>query len=340
MKADWRTASWRAAAAACAAFVLAAPAGAASLFDRLLDNPGIVRDATTAVVGINEQEEIAIGRELAGRTLGAARLVNDPELQTYVNRVGRWVAAQSERQNLPWRFGVIDTASVNAFAAPGGFILVTRGLYDMLENESQLAGVLGHEIGHVVRRHHVTVLQKSAAISAGAQVAQRDNRAAFVNQLIGTGAEVFTRALDKDAEYEADALGVVLALRAGYTPQGLTDVLGKLQARGASDDAMKLLFATHPAPGDRLQRLNEAMSPRLGSLPQGAEPNIRTVSAAAGTAPTSTGAMPKGARALASDRAPAPSEPAPAPSAPARGGGSGSGLPVDPGQLLRGIFGR
>ncbi|HEX2830682.1 MAG TPA: M48 family metallopeptidase [Burkholderiales bacterium] len=338
MKADWGTISRHAAAAACLAFGLAAPAGAASLFDRLLDNPGIVRDATTAVVGINEQEEIAIGRELAGRTLGAARLVNDPELQAYVNRVGRWIAAQSERQELPWRFGVIDTASVNAFAAPGGFILVTRGLYDMLENESQLAGVLGHEIGHVVRRHHVTVLQKSAAVSAGSQALQRDNRMAFVNQLIGTGAEVFTRALDKDAEYEADALGVVLALRAGYTPQGLTDVLGKLQARGASDDAMQLLFATHPAPGDRLQRLNDAMSPRLANLPQGVEPNIRTVSASAGTAPASTGAMPRGARALSAESEPAP---APAP-APARSGGSGggSGLPVDPGQLLRGIFGR
>ena len=343
MKAALMTQARRFAAAACATAALAAPAGAASLFDRLLDsrNLDVAKDLTTAAVGIDEQEEIAIGRELAGRTLGAAKLVNDPALQAYVNRVGRWVASQSERQDLPWRFGVIDTASVNAFAAPGGFILVTRGLYDMLENESQLAGVIGHEIGHVVRRHHVTMLQKSSAVSAGAKVLQRDNRGAFVNQLIGNGAEVFTRALDKAAEFEADSLGVVLAIRAGYSPQGLSDVLGKLQARSGSDDAMKLLFATHPAPGERLQRLNDALAPRLANLPAGQEPALRAVSAAAGRPAAATGPLPRGARALTAEpeQAAAPEPAAPA-SAPARsGGGSGSGIP-DPTQLLRGLFGR
>jgi predicted Zn-dependent protease len=297
----------------------------------------VAKDLTTAAIGIDENEEIAIGRELAGRTLGAARLVNDPALQAYVNRVGRWIASQSERAELPWRFGVIDTASVNAFAAPGGFILVTRGLYDLLENESQLAGVLGHEIGHVVRRHHVSVLQKSAAVSAGAKIAQRDNRGAFVNALIGNGAEVFTRALDKDAEFEADALGVVLAVRAGYSAQGLMDVLARLQSRSGSDDTMKLLFATHPAPGERLQRVTDAVAPRAASLPEGKAPALRTVSASAGPASTSAAAAPRGTRAMQEEPA-APREPAPSASAPASKGGSD--LPVDPATLLRGIFGR
>ena len=226
----------------------------------------IGRDAVTAVTGVSEEEELAMGREIAGRMLGAAPLVNDEELQRYVNRVGRWVAMQSERPDLPWRFAVIDTASINAFATPGGYVLVTRGLYDILDNEAQLAGVLAHEIGHIVRRHHVTVLQKSAALSAGAQLAQRDNRSALINNMIGSGAEVFARGLDKSAEYEADAIGLVLAARAGYNPFGLIDVLHKLAARGASDGSLALLFKTHPPPGDRLEHLGEALTPHMARL--------------------------------------------------------------------------
>lgn len=145
--------------------VLAIDASAAS-FDlgRILNiAPDLAQTA-----GISEPDEIAIGREIAGRVLGAAPLVADDALQAYVNRVGRWIAQQSERPNLPWRFGVIESANINAFAAPGGAVLVTRGLFELLQNESQLAGVLAHEISHIVKRHHVQVMQKTAALSAGA----------------------------------------------------------------------------------------------------------------------------------------------------------------------------
>ena len=288
----------------------------------------IGRDAVTAVVGVSEEDELAMGREIAGRMLGAAPLVNDAALQTYVNRVGRWVAAQSERAELPWRFAVIDTPSINAFAAPGGYVLVTRGLYDILDNEAQLAGVLAHEIGHVVRRHHVTVLQKSAALSAGAQLAQRDNRSALINNMIGTGAEVFARGLDKSAEYEADAIGVVLAARAGYNPFGLIDVLHKLAARGAADGSLALLFKTHPPPGERLGQLGEALTPHMARLPAGANPAMRRVAAGAGPMRAAQ-PLPEGARGLTEQKSQEPSQP--------KGGG---GIGIDPGQLLRGIFGR
>ena len=125
---------------------------------------GAGKDLATAASGLDENDEIAVGREVAGRTLGAAPLVADAALQSYVNRVGRWVASQTERPDLPWHFGVIDSPAINAFAAPGGTVLVTRGLYEILDSEAQLAGVLGHEIGHIVRRHHITVMQKSAVI--------------------------------------------------------------------------------------------------------------------------------------------------------------------------------
>jgi len=90
---------------------------------------------------------------------------------------------------------------------------LTRGLYKVLDDEAQLAGVLGHEIGHIVRRHHITVMQQSAAVSAGAKIAQRGDQSYLVNNLIGSGAEVFARSLDKDAEFEADRVGLVLAAR-------------------------------------------------------------------------------------------------------------------------------
>ncbi len=284
----------------------------------------IGRDAITAVAGVSEQEELTMGREIAGRMLGAAPLVNDAVLQAYVNRVGRWVALQSERPDLPWRFAVIDTASINAFAAPGGYVMLTRGLYEIFDNEAQLAGVLAHEIGHVVSRHHVTVLQKSAALSAGTQLAQRDNRSALINNMIGTGAEVFARGLDKSAEYEADALGIVLAARAGYNPFGLVDVLHKMAARGAADGSLALLFKTHPLPGDRLARLGEALTPNLARLPAGREPEIRRVAAGAGSLRPEQPLPAEGTRGLAAQ---------PAPASPATPG-------IDPVQLLRGILGR
>jgi beta-barrel assembly-enhancing protease len=301
-------------------------ANAASIdLGRIFD---IGKDVVTAASGLSEEEEIAVGREVAGRTLGAASLMADPELQTYVNRVGRWVAAQTERPDLPWHFGVIDAPAINAFAAPGGYVLVTRGLYEILDDESQLAGVLAHEIGHIVRRHHITVMQQSAAVSAGAKIAQSGDRSYLVNNLIGTGAEVLARGLDKDAEFEADRIGVVLAARAGYNPYALIEVLHKLAARGAEDQALALLFATHPAPGERLTRLGDALSPRMAQLPAGATPAIRRVSAEAPPA-AATPLPAEGARALQQEE----------PAQPASGGDQG-GSGVDPGSLLRGLFGQ
>jgi len=288
----------------------------------------IGREALTAVAGVSEQDEQAMGREIAGRMLGAAPLVNDAAMQSYVNRVGRWIALQSERPDLPWRFAVIDSASINAFAAPGGYVMLTRGLYDILDSEAQLAGVLAHEIAHIVRRHHVTVMQKSAALSAGSQLAQRDNRAAVINNMIGTGAEVFARGLDKSAEHEADAVGVVLAARAGYNPFGLVDVLHKLAARGSNDSSMALLFKTHPLPGERLAQLADLLTPNVARLPGGREPEIRPVSAGAGPVRAAQPLPAEGARGLAA-------QPASAPAQPARGAPA-----VDPVQLLRGILGR
>src|SRR5690606_41922136 len=148
--------------AALLALVLASPAAA---FGRLGGDASKILDfgkrAAEASEEISEAEEIEHGEGIDAQLLGAAPTVNDPGLQRYVNRVGLWLALQSERPNLPWRFGVMDSDDVNAFALPGGIVLITRGLYERLRDESELAGVLGHEISHVVAKDQVKAIKKA-----------------------------------------------------------------------------------------------------------------------------------------------------------------------------------
>jgi beta-barrel assembly-enhancing protease len=240
-----------------------------------------VKNVGKAVREIDEPEEIAIGRDVASRLLGAAPLVPDPALQRYVNHVGRWLAAQTERPDLPWQFGVLDSPNVNAFAVPGGTIFITRGLLERMRNEAELAGVLGHEIVHVLRKHHLKAIQKGAQSSLAGDamsMALKDRAGPARDKLIAFGTEMYSRGLDKDDELEADRLGIVIAARAGYDAYGLPSVLQTLQAMSAQDSAIALMFKTHPAPGERLDSLGERMQPVLDSYssqPQLAERFLR-----------------------------------------------------------------
>jgi predicted Zn-dependent protease len=226
-------------------------------------NPKLA-EAVKEIKGPGESEEIAIGRQIAGNLLGAAPLVKDDELQKYVNRVGLWVAMQSERPDLPWHFGVIQSEDVNAFAAPGGYIFITQGLYRTFESEADLAGVLGHEVGHVIRQHHLKILQQSKLVDAGSKAISRSvGGNDKIQQMIGNGAEIVARGLDKDAEFEADRIGVVLATRAGYDAYGLPTVLQMIGHASKDDNRVALLFKTHPLPEDRLNKLDGAMGERF-----------------------------------------------------------------------------
>lgn len=219
----------------------------------------------------SREEEITIGREVTGSILGAAPLVKDDALQQYVNKVGRWVASQSERADLPWKFGVIDSADINAFAAPGGYVLITKGLYVNLQNEAQLAGVLGHEIAHVVKKHQLKVMQKQQLLSAGTDWIKEKfgKKNKLAEKAIGTGAEISARGLDKDAEFEADRMGMILAARAGYEVYGLSEVLQTMGQIKPGDDSVALLFKTHPAPDERLAKLGDAAGSQLDNLKPG-----------------------------------------------------------------------
>jgi predicted Zn-dependent protease len=219
----------------------------------------------------SKEEEVALGREITGSLLGAAPLVKDAALQQYVNKVGRWVASQSERSDLPWKFGVVDSADLNAFAAPGGYVLVTKGLYQKLQNEAQLASVLGHEIAHVVKKHQLKVLQKQQVVSAGSDWLKEklSKKNKLADKAIGTGAEISARGLDKEAEFEADRMGMVLAARAGYDAFSLGEVLQMMAQTSQSDSSVALLFKTHPHPDERLAKLGDAVGSKLDNVKAG-----------------------------------------------------------------------
>ena len=214
------------------------------------------------------EQENRIGRQISGDLLGAVPLVRDDKLQRYVNQVGNWVALQSGSKERVWHFGVLDTEDINAFAAPGGYVFVTKGLYRRLNNEAELAGVLGHEIAHVTQKHHLKVLKESSLIGALGQVAgskaQKSDQ--VVQNLIGNGAEMMARGLDKNAEFEADRIGMVYAARAGYTPWGLPDVLQDLAGLPVKDSRTSLLYKTHPLPADRLAALGESVGGQFDAV--------------------------------------------------------------------------
>jgi len=216
--------------------------------------------------GTSEADEIAIGRQIAGSLLGAAPLVKDKALQKYVNNVGRWISSQSERPDLAWHFGVIESKDINAFAAPGGYIFLTRGLYQLFNDEAELAGVLAHEIGHVIQKHHLKIMQQSTLVDFGGQLlANQSGANDKLKGLIGNGAEMVSRSLDKNAEFEADRIAVVLTARAGYDAYGLPQVLQEIGHSGG-DSSVALLFKTHPHPDERLVRLGDAMDSRFDSI--------------------------------------------------------------------------
>ena len=222
---------------------------------------------------ISEPEEIKIGSELAAMLLGAAPLIADPAKQRYLNTLGRWLALHSERPGLPWKFGIIDSDDFNAFSGPGGYVLVTRGLFDRMRSEAELAGVLAHEIGHVARKHHLAALQKTLrnqslsemrsyfSISTGSSIGDR-----FSAALLSAGKDLYARGLDQDDEYEADRVGVVIAARSGYSPWGLAGVLQTLTAT-TDESKYGLHNRTHPLPLDRLVRLDAAMGTRFDAMP-------------------------------------------------------------------------
>ena len=220
------------------------------------------KKAVQVVTTVPVEREVEIGRGMAASLLGAAPLVKDDNLQSYVNKVGQWLASQTERDELEWHFGVLDADTINAFAAPGGYIFVTKGLMRICNNESELAGVLAHEIGHVLQRHHLEAIRKQAARELAADLAGEAVRQQGFNAepFIKTGMQLYARGLDREDELESDLIGVVIATRAGYEPYGLPRVLLSLNHINPNDNTLTWLTSTHPPASERLELLEQKMA--------------------------------------------------------------------------------
>jgi len=215
-------------------------------------------------------EELALGPEIAGRILGAAPLWDDAEAQRRVNFVGRWLASQTTRPELPWTFGVIDSPEVNAFAAPGGYVLLTRGMYELLADDAEVAAVLAHEISHVVQRDHYHVIHKQEVAQAGTELVS--SQVSVGGGLAGQfakgyatrfGAKVMLTSLDREAEFRADQAATVYLARSGLHPLSLYAVLQKMTAFGTESASLAQLYKTHPPLDARLDRIDQGGVPGL-----------------------------------------------------------------------------
>ena len=211
---------------------------------------------------MGEDKEIQLGQEQDVQVRREMGVYSDTALQQYINDVGMKLAQASERPSLPWHFTVVDVPAVNAFALPGGYIYITRGILPYLDDEAQLAGVLGHEIGHVTARHAARQYSKSTASELGLIVGSIFvPQAAPFASLGQSGLGLLMLKNSRDDELEADSLGAKYAARAGWDPDGVPQMLTTLARIEETSDAKGVpnWMQTHPIAEDRVQRVQAAV---------------------------------------------------------------------------------
>ena len=220
---------------------------------------------------VSESQEVQIGREVATAAQQQFGLVEDAALQAYVSRLGLQLAQASERPELPWSFQVVDDPTPNAFAAPGGFIFITRGLLALLRNEAELVSILGHEIGHVTARHSVAMMSRAQLAQLGLGIGSiLSPTVAQFGDLAAGGLQLLFLSYGRDAERQADDLGYRYAFEQGYDVREMTNVFAALQrsAQLAGQSPVPSWLASHPYPEDRIARIEK----RLATLPPAATP--------------------------------------------------------------------
>ncbi|MFW6080023.1 MAG: M48 family metalloprotease [Gemmatimonadota bacterium] len=226
--------------------------------------------AALASMPIGPEKEAEIGFGIAATVAGRYSLVDDPALTRYVNLVGGAVAQQSVRGGeVAFRFGVLDTEEVNAFAAPGGFILVTRGALSLMRSEAELAAVLAHEVAHVDQKHVLDEIRRADVLRSVQDETELTGE--VLDRIAEVGGGVLFTGLSREDEMESDSLGVLYASAMGYRPDGLLDFLRRLRGaeRGEQAERMRELMATHPSTTDRIGALERQMRARGIDATQG-----------------------------------------------------------------------
>jgi predicted Zn-dependent protease len=229
--------------------------------------------ALTAACSVSQSDERAIGAEEAASVDSQLPILRDTVVTAFVAKLGQSIASRTSRADLDWRFAVVNTADVNAFSLPGGFIYVNRGLIEHSDRLDELAGVMGHEIGHVVRRHSVDQLQKAAKRDVGVVLLCTLTRACHTLGgaiAVQVGADGMTARYSQRDEMEADSEAVINTVRAGFDPEGLPAFLQwMLEQRTDQPTPIDAFFATHPTDQARIAALERQIG-RAGRSPHGA----------------------------------------------------------------------
>ncbi len=212
---------------------------------------------------VSDKEEVQLGRQINEQMVGREfQLYRNKSVNDYVNRIGERLAQNSDRPNLPFKFQVVESDSVNAFATAGGYVYVTTELLKTADNEAELASVIGHEIGHIARRHLIKQMRSTAVASSVATAAGVDR-----NQAVQIGVELALRRPNSRAdEYEADTTGLRTLGRAGYAQSAMVSFMEKLLKQGGSTPTF---LSTHPATKSRIARLRKAIDPQKGNVGNG-----------------------------------------------------------------------
>lgn len=216
---------------------------------------------------VSESQGIAMGRQADTAIIATIGLYPDATWQRYIQQVGARLAATSERPDLPWTFRVVDDAAVNAFAVPGGFIYVTRGLLAHLTSEAELASVVGHEIGHVTARHTAAEMSKQQLLGLGLAVgSMASSQVAKYAGIVNQGLGILYLKFSRDDENQADELGLRYMRRANYDPREMPAVFRMLEQVSAAEGGGRLptWLATHPTPENRFATMSE----QITALPQ------------------------------------------------------------------------
>lgn len=235
------------------------PGQAVSLYELLIRGAQIYQ-----VSNISDQQEMAYGTQINQSILKQVKIHPSRDLNTYVNNIGQQLVRNSARPNIRYTFQVVDDNGINAFATMGGFVYINSGLIKAADNEAQLAGVIGHEIGHITGRHSIEQLKQAMIAQGVTSIAGLSN-----SQIGQIGVELaFNRPRSREMEYDADRRGMENIIRTGYAPGGMPDFMKKL----VSSNNPPALFSTHPAPADRVARLQQMIPAGYQSKTAGMDP--------------------------------------------------------------------
>jgi beta-barrel assembly-enhancing protease len=208
---------------------------------------------------MNEKNEPAIGQAVSLALTNTYGVTRNEQLAKYVVLVGQTVASRTPRADQPWVFGVLDTNEVNAFSGPGGYVWVTRGAIEQMQDESELAGVLGHEIGHVVKQHGLNAAKQAGLGDAALTAASGTQAGANFGNLSDKIVDIIIKqGFSQPQEFEADAESVKYTAAAGYDPNGLLHFLTRIREKQKSGNPN--FFSTHPGMDERIQRISSQIS--------------------------------------------------------------------------------